>query len=229
MAFLIDSARPARSWRRPIVLRKDTSEITARGWKKPPIRFFATGWFTASFPPMPASTWPISVVGTFTYGTPRMYELATQPPMSMTTPPPKFTITSRRPTCVPVSQSSSSNACFNVLCRSPAGTVATSGSIPDFLRARMITGPYSSATVSSVITATCASRTSCSSCSTVCSNERVTTIGYDSWRSARPSTGVPGAGSSMASTVWTRSRLRSSAGIARSVEPTPPFGDRAID
>ena len=72
IAFLIDSARPARSWRRSSVARKETSEITPRGCEKPPIRFLATGWLTASLPPMPASTWPISVVGRFTYGTPRM-------------------------------------------------------------------------------------------------------------------------------------------------------------
>jgi predicted dehydrogenase len=152
-----------------------------------------------------------------------------QPPMSRTTPPPRFKITSRRPSWVSVSQSSSSQACARVLCRSPAGTVATSGSSPALASAPITTGPYSSATVSSVITATCASPTSSSSCFTVCSNVRVTTIGYESWRPARPSTGVPGAGSSMASSVWTRSRLRSSAGIARSLEPAPPSRDRSID
>ena len=56
IAFLIDSASPARSWRASSVRRNDTSEITPRGWRKPPIRFFATGWLTASLPPMPAST-----------------------------------------------------------------------------------------------------------------------------------------------------------------------------
>jgi hypothetical protein len=65
IAFLIDSARPARSCRRSSVFRNDTSERTPSGWKKPPIRFFATGWLTASLPPIAASTWPISVVGTF--------------------------------------------------------------------------------------------------------------------------------------------------------------------
>jgi hypothetical protein len=33
----------------------------------------------------------------------------------------------------------------------------------------------------------------------------------------------------MASTVWTRSRLRSSAGTAGSLEPAPASRDRAID
>jgi len=55
-----------------------------------------------------------------------------QPPMSITTPPPRVTTTSRRPICVPVSQSSRSHACLTVLCRSPLGTVATSGSSPAF-------------------------------------------------------------------------------------------------
>ena len=72
IAFLIDSASPARSCRRSSVRRNETSEITPRGWEKPPIRFFATGWLTASLPPIPASTCPTSVVGRFTYGTPRM-------------------------------------------------------------------------------------------------------------------------------------------------------------
>jgi hypothetical protein len=111
-----------------------------------------------------------------------MYELATQPPMSITTPPPRFTITSRRPTCVPVNQSSSSKACRSVLWRSPGGTAATSGSRPAFSRAPTTTGTYRSATLRSVMTATLASPTSRNSRSAVSSNERVTMIGYESCR-----------------------------------------------
>ena len=74
-------------------------------------------------------------------GTPRMYELATQPPMSITTPPPRTTITSRRPICVPVNQFRSSDAWLSVLCRSPAGTAATSGSMPALSSAPRISAP----------------------------------------------------------------------------------------
>jgi hypothetical protein len=72
MAFLIASARPARRWRPLIVRRKPTFAITPAGWWNAPIRFLATAWLTATFPPSAPSTWASSVVGRFTYGSPRM-------------------------------------------------------------------------------------------------------------------------------------------------------------
>jgi predicted dehydrogenase len=98
----------------------------------------------------------------------------------------------------------------SVLFRSPAGTVATSTCVPAFRSAPTTSGAWSAATVSSVISATFASPTKPSSRSTVCSGERVTTIGYESRRSARPTTSAPAGGSSIASTVRTSSGLSSS-------------------
>jgi hypothetical protein len=62
----------------------------------------------------------------------------------------------------------------------------------------------------------------------VSSGDRVTTIGYESCRSERPSTALPTAGSSIASIVWTRSRLRSSVGIAASVRASRAHRDHPI-
>ena len=52
------------------------------GWANVPTRFLPSGRFTAVFPPTAASTWAVSVVGTCTNGSPRMYVDATKPARS---------------------------------------------------------------------------------------------------------------------------------------------------
>ena len=44
---------------------------TARGKWNAPARFLPSAVFTPVLPPMAASTWPVSVVGTAIQGTPR--------------------------------------------------------------------------------------------------------------------------------------------------------------
>ena len=46
---------------------------------------------TAVLPPIAASTWPTSVVGTATHGTPRRYVAAAKPAVSVSAPPPSAT------------------------------------------------------------------------------------------------------------------------------------------
>src|SRR5579875_3449518 len=94
--YLITSASPATSSRRGSVRSTPTSATTNSGWWKTPIRFFPSAWFTPVLPPMPASTWASSVVGTCTSGSPRKSVPAAKPARSPTTPPPSATTGERR-------------------------------------------------------------------------------------------------------------------------------------
>ena len=149
--------------------------------------------------------------------------------MSITTPPPRFTIRSCRPICVPVSQSSSSNAWLRVLCRSPDGTVADLGLKPGLARARrMITVRTARDGLvrdhRDVGIADQLQQPLHASARTTASRRSDTSRGAP----ARPTTAAPGGGSSMASTVWTRSELSSSGGMRASVNPPGERHDHPI-
>ena len=154
--FLTHSAMPAARCRRSSVRRWRTSEMTPTGCWKAPSRFFATGWLTATLPPSAPSTMASSVVGRLTYGTPRMYALATQPPRSLMTPPPNVSTRSRRARPVCASQFHIPTAVASDFVRSPAGTARATTSTPCSRRERSSAAPCSASTVVSVISATVA-------------------------------------------------------------------------
>src|SRR2546422_6715157 len=72
MPCLTISASPDSNSRGDSVSVVAGSQITRRGWWKAPIRFFAVGWSIAVLPPIAASTWASTVVGSWTKLTPRM-------------------------------------------------------------------------------------------------------------------------------------------------------------
>ena len=69
--YLAISPRPDVYSRGGRVARTSVSQSTAEGCQKAPTRFLPSGRFTPVLPPMAASTWPSSVVGTCTTRTPR--------------------------------------------------------------------------------------------------------------------------------------------------------------
>ena len=71
------------------------SQSTAAGCQNAPTSFLAAT-LIAVLPPIAASTWPTSVDGTASHGTPRRNVAAANPPTSVTEPPPAHTITSLR-------------------------------------------------------------------------------------------------------------------------------------
>ena len=91
------SARPFRRSSSGSVVRSDGSQTTRAGQWKAPTTFFAPGRSIAVFPPIPASTWPTSVVGTAVHGTPRMCVAAANPTTSVVEPPPSATSEPSRP------------------------------------------------------------------------------------------------------------------------------------
>jgi hypothetical protein len=129
---------------------------------------------------------------------------------------------------VPVSQSSSRHAWASVLCCSPGGIAAISGSIPARSSALTSVGPYRSMTVLSVTIATFAPPISSVSRSAVSASDVVTWIVYASSREARPSTGWGSLDSPIESTVLTRWRLRSSTDTPWSVRASGGAGHPSI-
>ena len=69
-SVLMRSASPCRRSRSGSVSSSDSSITTRAGQWNAPTRFLPCGVSIAVLPPMPASTWPTSVVGTATHGTP---------------------------------------------------------------------------------------------------------------------------------------------------------------
>ena len=100
-ATFATSASPLRRSRSSSVASTSTSHSTATGWWNVPTRFLPSGRFTAVLPPIAASTWAVSVVGTCTNGMPRMYVDATKPATSPVDPPPSaITGSARWASCV---------------------------------------------------------------------------------------------------------------------------------
>ena len=92
-----------------------TGSITVRtGQWKAPTRFFPSGRSIAVLPPIAASTWPTSVVGTATQSIPRKYVAAAKPATSVVQPPPSATSVpdrSSRSACQSASSDSTVFAC----------------------------------------------------------------------------------------------------------------------
>ena len=79
-----------------------------------PTRFFPSGRSIAVLPPIAASTWPTSVVGTATQSIPRKYVAAAKPATSVVHPPPSATSVperSSRSACQSASSDSTVFAC----------------------------------------------------------------------------------------------------------------------
>ena len=113
------SASPFRRSASGSVVRSDGSHTTRTGQWKAPTTFFAPGRSIAVLPPIPASTWPTSVVGTADHATPRMYVAAAKPATSVVEPPPSATTLPSRPIANRPQRRSST---AGVLAGSPAGT-----------------------------------------------------------------------------------------------------------
>ena len=113
------SASPFRRSASGSVVSSDGSHTTRTGQWKAPTTFFAPGRSIAVLPPIPASTWPTSVVGTADHATPRMYVAAAKPATSVVEPPPSATTLPSRPIANRPQRRSST---AGVLAGSPAGT-----------------------------------------------------------------------------------------------------------
>ena len=96
------------------------SITTACGKWNAPARFLPLAVLIPVLPPMAASTWPVSVVGTAIQRTPRRYVAATKPATSVVEPPPNPTMVPRR-SIGSSPQSRSTTA--RLFAASPAGTV----------------------------------------------------------------------------------------------------------
>ena len=88
---LTSSAIPWRRSRSGSVSSRLSSRTTRAGQWNAPTRFFPSGMSMPVLPPIAASTWPTSVVGTATHGTPRRYVAAANPATSVVQPPPRAT------------------------------------------------------------------------------------------------------------------------------------------
>ena len=146
---LTTSARPFTRSASGSVVSSAGSQTTRAGQWNAPTTFFAPLRSIAVFPPIPASTWPTSVVGTAVHGTPRMYVAAAKPATSVVEPPPSATIPPSRP--IPsASQRRPSTAL--VFAASPAGTSCeTTSREPSATWART---PWMPATCSSTTSST---------------------------------------------------------------------------
>ena len=106
------------------------SHNTAVGCQKLPTRFLPSGRLTPVFPPMAASTWASSVVGTFTYAMPRRKTDAAKPATSLTTPPPSATTASRRDNPKRAKSRHSCSTTASVFAPSPSSTMKVSEGTP---------------------------------------------------------------------------------------------------
>ena len=86
---LTSSAIPWRRSRSGSVSSRLSSRTTRAGQWNAPTRFLPSGMSMPVLPPIAASTWPTSVVGTATHGTPRRYVAAANPATSVVQPPPR--------------------------------------------------------------------------------------------------------------------------------------------
>ena len=133
------SYSPARYSRSGRLSSSAGSISTAQGGWKLPTRFLPLTRFTPVFPPIEASTWASSVVGTWSTGIPRMKMAARKPAMSLTMPPPKAIAALERspPSCTMRSARSSTG--WSRLCSSPPGKNRISWGTPP--SARSSSGP----------------------------------------------------------------------------------------
>ena len=146
------SAQPQRHSRSSRVASVAVEAHTYAGCLNAPTRFFPAARFTPVLPPTEESTIANSVVGTCTTGMPRMYDAATKPARSPTTPPPKATIAQSRVRPMPASASQISPATTSDFESSPAGTVMSLTRKPAERSDSFAFARYSGATLVSVIT-----------------------------------------------------------------------------
>ena len=133
------SAIPFRSSSSGSVSSVPGSITTRAGQWNAPIRFLPPGRSTAVLPPIAASTWPTSVVGTATHGTPRMYVAAANPARSVVQPPPSPTTVPSRPirsarqsrsrTAIALAASPGGTSC-SAMSRSPSASWAVTPWMP---------------------------------------------------------------------------------------------------
>src|SRR5262249_52704521 len=97
----------------------------------------------AVLPPMEASTWARSVVGTWTKLTPRMYVAAVKPARSPTAPPPTATTVELRSRPASRNRSQVEAATSRVLARSPSGRSTVVTSKPAARRLAATVSPWS--------------------------------------------------------------------------------------
>ena len=134
--------------------------LTSGQWKAP-TRFLPSGRLTAVFPPIAASTWPTSVVGTATHRIPRRKAAAANPAASVVQPPPNATM-------IPSRSSRSSrqirSTAPKLFASSPARSAWTGASSG---------GPCSPSTVASASTSTSPAGTSSASRATLPSSTTI--------------------------------------------------------